>query len=52
MKTYAIYITDKEGYGGECKIKAENKSEAMKQARQGLSRQGRRFSRRFPRACR
>lgn len=34
MKTFAIYITDKEGYGGECKVKAETKIEAMKQARQ------------------
>ena len=34
MKTYEIYIVDKDGYGGAMKTKAENESKAMQQARQ------------------
>ena len=32
IKTYATYITDKDGNGGEAKIKATSKTEALKKA--------------------
>jgi len=34
MKTFAVYIIDKDNFGGECKIKANNKAEALKIAKQ------------------
>ncbi|MFA5322144.1 MAG: hypothetical protein WC373_05665 [Smithella sp.] len=33
MKKYAIYITDKDGMGGEMKCDAANKTDALKKAR-------------------
>lgn len=33
MKTYIIKITDKDGYSGESRCKANTKAEAMKAAR-------------------
>jgi len=34
MKIFAVYIIDKDNFGGECKVKANNKTEAIKQVKQ------------------
>lgn len=33
MKTFEIYIVDKDGYGGAIKLRTHTKAEAMKSAR-------------------